>query len=176
MASDPSFAPLAAAPGRACGGCTLCCKVYAIPELQKPPGVWCRHCAPGKGCKIHDETPEQCRLFNCLWMTDGKMPDAWRPDRAKFVLSIFPQNGFIYGQVDPGAPDAWRREPYFGGLKGLARSLLDERRHVVMFVGGEATLVMPEDAIPLGKMTPRDQFRIEPAFGPRGPTWKAIRA
>ena len=44
-----------------------------------------------------------------------------------------------------------------------------------MFVGDEATLVMPDDAIPLGKMTAADQFRIEPAFGPNGPTWRAAR-
>jgi hypothetical protein len=44
-----------------------------------------------------------------------------------------------------------------------------------MFVGEEATLVMPDDAIPLGKMTAADQFRIEPAFGAKGPTWQATR-
>jgi hypothetical protein len=29
----------AAAPGCECGSGTLCCKVYALPELAKPPGV-----------------------------------------------------------------------------------------------------------------------------------------
>lgn len=176
MASNLQFVPFMAAPGRACGGCTLCCKVYALPELEKPAGQWCKHCAPGNGCKVHDNPPSpQCSQFFCLWMTDAKLPDAWRPDRAKFVLSIFPPNGFVYGQVDPGSPGAWREEPYFAGLKSLARSLLEERRHVIMFVGDEATLVMPDDAVPLGKMTAADQFRIEPAFGPKGPTWRAAR-
>jgi len=173
--ADLFFVPFSAAPDRACGSCTLCCKVYALPEFQKPPGVWCRECAPGKGCKIHDAAPEQCRQFNCLWLTDGKMPDAWRPDRAKFVLSIFPPNGFVYGQVDPGSPFAWRKEPYFSGLKAFARTIVEERRHVIMFVGDEATLIMPDDAIPLGRMTPEDRFRIEPAFGPKGPTWRATK-
>ena len=108
-------------------------------------------------------------------MTDGRLPEAWRPDRAKFVLSVFPPNGFVYGQVDPGAPGAWRKEPYFSGLKSLARSILPERRHVIMFVAEEATLVMPEEAIALGKMTAQDRFRIEPAFGPNGPTYRATR-
>ena len=166
----------AAAPGRACGGCTLCCKVYALPELEKPPGVWCRHCAPGKGCKIHDALPEQCRRFNCLWMTDGTMPDEWRPDKAKFVLSVYPANGFVYGQVDPGSPVAWRKPPYFDGLRAMAKALLEERRHVLMFVGDEATLILPDEALPLGKMTARDNFRIEPVFGPKGQTWRATRA
>ncbi len=170
-----SFMPYAAASGRACGSCTLCCKVYALPELEKPPGAWCKHCAPGKGCGIHDAAPEQCRLFFCLWMTDGKMPNEWRPDRARFVLSIYPQNGFVYGQVDPGSPGAWRRAPYYDGLRAMARTLLGERRHVVMFVGNEATLIMPDEALPLGKMSARDSFRIEQVFGPKGPTWRAAR-
>ncbi len=175
MTSTMVVAPYEAAPGRACGACALCCKVYALPELEKPPGVWCGHCTPGRGCKIHDAPPEQCRRFYCLWMSDGSLPEAWRPDQAKFVLSIFPPNGFVYGQVDPGSPGAWRREPYFSGLRSLARTILSERRHVVMFLGEDATLVMPDEAVPLGRMTAADQFRIEPAFGPGGPTWRAAR-
>jgi len=175
MISTMVVTPYGAAAGRACGPCALCCKVYALPEFEKPPGVWCRECAPGKGCRIHERAPERCQKFFCLWMTDGALPEAWRPDHAKFVLSIFPPNGFVYGQIDPGSPAAWRKEPYFGGLKSLAQTLLAERRHVIMFLGDEATLIMPNEAIPLGKMTAADRFRIEPAFGPKGPTWRATK-
>ncbi len=175
MSATMVVTPYAAAPGRACGACTLCCKVYALPELEKPPGVWCKHCKPGKGCAIHDAAPNQCRKFFCLWMTDGKMPDEWRPDRARFVLSIFPPTGFVYGQVDPGAPGAWRRQPYYDGLRRMARTLIEEGRHVIMLVGDEATLVMPEEAVLLGRMASHDQFRIEQVFGPKGPTWRATK-
>jgi hypothetical protein len=167
--------PYSAAPGRECGSCTLCCKVYALPELGKPPGVWCKHCAPGKGCAIHEAPPDQCRQFFCLWMTDGTMPAEWKPDRARFVLSIYPTNGFIYGQVDPGSPGAWRRAPYFDGLCAMAKTLLEQKRHVIMFVGDQATLVMPDETLSLGAMTANDNFRIEPAFGPNGPTWRATK-
>ena len=163
------------APGRECGACTMCCKVYTFPEIAKPAGVWCRHCTPGRGCAIHDALPNQCREFFCLWMMDGTMPPGWRPDRAKFVLTVFPQNGWVYGQVDPGAPGAWRRAPYFDGLRAMARMLLDQRRHLIMFVGEEATLVMPEEAVPLGRMTAEDSFRIDQVFGPKGPTWRATK-
>ena len=176
MTSTMVVAPYEAAPGRACGSCTLCCKVYALPELQKPPGVWCQHCTPGKGCGIHAAQPEQCRRFFCHWMTNGNLPDEWKPDRARFVLTIYPSNGFVLGQVDPGSPAAWRRQPDYDGLRTMARKLLEERRHVIMLVGEEATLVMPDGAIPLGRMTAADEFRIEPAFGPNGPTWRATRA
>jgi len=167
-----SFAP---APGRACSSCTLCCKVYALPEFNKPPGVWCKHCSPGKGCAIHDAAPDQCRQFFCLWMTDAEMPDDWRPDRARFVLSVYPPNGFIYGQVDPGAPGAWRRAPYYDRLRGMARALLSQRRHIIMFAGDDATLVMPDEPLPLGRMSAADNFRIEQTFGPKGPTWRATK-
>jgi len=38
--------------GRACGTCTLCCKVVAVTELAKAAGQWCLHCRPGRGCSI----------------------------------------------------------------------------------------------------------------------------
>jgi hypothetical protein len=108
-------------------------------------------------------------------MTDGAMPAEWKPDRARFVLSVYPTNGFIYGQVDPGAPAAWRKAPYFEGLRAMAKALLEQKRHVIMFVGDQATLVMPDETLSLGAMTANDNFRIEPAFGPNGPTWRATK-
>jgi hypothetical protein len=108
-------------------------------------------------------------------MTDGGMSAEWRPDRARFVLSNNPTNGFLYGQVDPGSPGARRRAPYFDALRAMAKTLLEERRHVIMFAGDSATLVMPDEAVPLGRMTEKDNFRVEPAFGPKGPTWRATK-
>jgi hypothetical protein len=175
ISGSMSVMPYAPAPGRACGACAMCCKVYTFPEIGKPAGAWCKYCTPGKGCSIHDNVPDPCRDFFCLWMTDGTMPDAWRPDRARFVLTVYPANGFIYGQVDPSAPGAWRKAPYYDRLRAMARTLLDQRRHVIMFVGDEATLVMPDEPLALGKMTPQDNFRIEPTFGPKGPTWRATK-
>jgi hypothetical protein len=91
------------------------------------------------------------------------------------VLTVYPPNGFIYGQVDPGSPDTWRKAPYYDRLRAMAKALLDQRRHVVMFAGDEATLVMPGEALPLGKWTPQDSFRVEQVFGPNGPAWRAAR-
>src|ERR1700719_447449 len=44
-------------PGRACGTCMMCCKVPAIEEFAKPPGVWCKHAVSGRGCGIYAERP-----------------------------------------------------------------------------------------------------------------------
>ena len=73
-------------PGRACGSCMLCCKVPYIEEFEKPPGVWCRHAAAGKGCTIYGSHPPACRAFYCHWMLDASFGPQWKPDRAKFVV------------------------------------------------------------------------------------------
>lgn len=103
------------------------------------------------------------------------MPDEWKPERSKIVLTLFPGNGFLYAQVDPGSPQAWRKAPYYDQLRAWARSLIDKGRHVIVFVNDQAMLIMPEEAIALGPMKPTDNLRIERAFGPKGPTYKVER-
>lgn len=161
---------------RECGSCALCCKVYHVPAVEKPAGVWCRHCEPGVGCGIHATRPTHCRKFFCHWITDKNVPDVWKPDRSRIVLTIFPGNGFLYAQVDPGSPQAWRKAPYYDDLRRMAKRLNAENRHVIVFVGDIATLIMPDEAVSLGKMSAEDNFRVEPAFGPKGPTFRAVRA
>jgi len=75
----------AAVAQRQCGGCTACCKTHEIRELAKPPGQWCPHCRPGRGCAIYESRPEECRTFGCLWLA-GYGPDRIRPDRSRVVL------------------------------------------------------------------------------------------
>jgi hypothetical protein len=107
-------------------------------------------------------------------MGDPTLPDVWKPDHSHIVLSFFPGNGFLYAQVDPGAPQAWRKAPYFDDLRRFARRLNERSRHVIVFVNDVATLILPEGPVPLGKMTAEDDFRLEPAFGPNGPTYRAV--
>lgn len=164
MTLDPTAFRMTPAPGRDCGTCTLCCKVYEVPVLEKPAGTWCRHCTPGRGCGIHETRPEHCRAFFCLWMTDGRMPDHWKPERSKIVMSVFPSTGFIHAQVDPGAPQAWRKEPYLTELQRFAADLLKERRHVIVFVGSNATLIMPTGPVPMGHMSPEEGFVVRPSM------------
>ena len=175
MPLDPTAFVQTPAPGRDCGTCTLCCKVYDVPVLDKPRGQWCRHCLPGKGCGIHDTRPEHCRVFFCLWMTDGSFPEHWKPERSKIVLTIFPENGFLYGQVDPGTPRAFEKEPYAGELKRFAADLLKQNRHVIMFVNDQATLILPDQTVPMGRMGPRDLFRLERVFRDGRASYDVVR-
>ena len=92
------------------------------------------------------------------------------------VLSVFPQNGFIYVQVDPGAPSAWRKQPYYDQLHRWAEASLQRGRHVIVFVNDAATLIMPGQDVPLGAMNPADGFSVRQTFGPGGMTYEVTRA
>ena len=165
---DPAQFVSEPAPGRSCGTCTLCCKVYDVPVLDKPAGRWCQHCRPGRGCGIHDSRPQHCRSFNCLWMTAPWLGPDWKPDRSKMVLSIDPETRFLFVQVDPGAAAAWRREPYYRQLKQWAAASLPQRRHVVVFLNKSATVVLPDRDVPLGEIEAGDRIVARERATPTG--------
>src|SRR5215210_6075365 len=75
------------APDKSCGSCTLCCKLLAIGELDKPRDRWCDHCVPGQGCQIYESRPRECAHFECGWKVDERLGPEWRPDRCKFLLA-----------------------------------------------------------------------------------------
>ncbi|HEX8168059.1 MAG TPA: hypothetical protein VF601_20000 [Beijerinckiaceae bacterium] len=155
---DPQQFASQPAPGKDCGTCTLCCKVFDVPSLNKPMGQWCRHCLPGKGCGIHATRPEHCRAFHCLWMTAPWLGPEWKPERSKMVLTVDPATRFLLVQVDPGNAAAWRREPYYGQLKQWAAASLREKRHVVVFLNKSATVVLPDRDVALGVIEPGDRI------------------
>ncbi|MDB5590450.1 hypothetical protein [Enterovirga sp.] len=155
---DPAAFATEPAPGRECGTCTLCCKVYDVPSLLKPAGQWCRHCRPGRGCGIHETRPQHCRSFHCLWMTQGWLGPDWKPERAKMVLTIDPATRFLLVQVDPGSANAWRADPYYRQLKQWAAAAMPRRQHVVVFLNKSATVILPDRDVPLGVMGPGDRI------------------
>ena len=171
--SAHNHAPLV--PGRDCGSCTMCCKVYKIEALGKPEGQWCTHCKIGASCRIYDTRPDDCRQFFCLWRTDANFPDSWKPNVSKLTAALYPKNGFIYVQVDASSPQAWRKEPYFSTLKSWAANLLPHNRHILVFVRDQATLIMPTGPIPIGPMSPDDGFVVRETFTPAGKTYAVER-
>ena len=82
---------------RVCGSCTICCKVPAIPEFDKPCHRWCTHCEPGRGCSIYAERPQRCRDFLCLWMQWPALDDKLRPDRSGVLL--MPRPHPLHGRI-----------------------------------------------------------------------------
>ena len=102
---------------RTCGGCTYCCKVMAVTELDKPPGRWCQHCDIGVGCKAYADRPEGCRAFECFWLQSGNfppgqelyvMPEEMRPDKIKVVFGGTQNARMSMVYVDPATPDQWQ--------------------------------------------------------------------
>ena len=84
------------------------------------------------------------------------------------MATIFPSTGFIYVQVDPGQPRAWTREPYRSELARWSGQLLKSGRHLLVFVNDDATLIIENEAVPLGRMTPGEGFRVGRRMTPQG--------
>src|SRR5256714_12397075 len=95
---------------RECGDCTMCCKIMGITSLAKPPGVWCSHCRPGRGCAIYGQRPQDCRDFVCGYLRMPELDERWKPSVCKFVISSDEAQTHIKIVVDTARPDAWRRE------------------------------------------------------------------
>lgn len=159
--------PAGASP-RKCGTCTLCCKVLGIVALSKPANVWCPHCAPRQGCKIYPDRPAECRTFSCGWLIDTSVPDEWRPDKSKLV--IFPDEDpqRILVHVDPGSPEAWRREPYYSVLRRFAAQRLQAGGTVLVVVKGKTTMILPDGEVFLGVVEDGDKVVLNHIQDPGG--------
>lgn len=110
---------------RACGSCSLCCKVMGVLDVQppKPDHEWCSHASPGCGCIIYDSRPESCRVFHCMWLVDTRIKDHWFPAKSKIVIHTYADHGskYIAFIVDPAYPLRWREEPWFSDIKHMAK-------------------------------------------------------
>lgn len=142
-----------AAAGKACGACGMCCKVLHISELEKPAGVWCGHFRKGGGCGDYAGRPGACRGFLCLWITSEKLDDAWRPDKAGFLMYSDRDGKRLNVVVDPGKPTAWRREPYYSRLKAMSRRALDGYELLVC-IGDRRIVMFPSEDVDLGVLNP----------------------
>lgn len=85
---------------RECNGCTMCCKLLGVIELEKPAGKQCQHCNPGVGCKIYEQRPQGCKEFACLWL-QGLAPEEMKPDETKVVLDVRTDGTGIVMHCDP---------------------------------------------------------------------------
>jgi hypothetical protein len=140
-------------PGRACGTCSLCCKVLRIAEFAKPAGQWCTHCRPGKGCGIHATRPFVCRGFYCEWMISKGLGPEWRPEQAKFALFKTSGGRRLTAHVDPGFPSAWRRSPYYENFKAWAVQAVQktpEMDLVDVMIGEHVIVILPDREVDLG--------------------------
>lgn len=106
--------------GRQCGGCTLCCRLLPVRELDKGANQRCQH-QSHRGCKVYRKfaMPDSCRLWSCRWLVDPKTAKLHRPDRTGYVVDIMPdlvrvtrgatteEYQALQVWCDPHRPDAW---------------------------------------------------------------------
>jgi hypothetical protein len=148
---------------KSCGGCSLCCKLFDVTWLDKPKpaGQWCHHCKPGRGCAIWQSLPQKCGDYYCVWRLDPQLGEEWKPERARFILTHAHQDAPLAVVVDPGMPDAYRREPYWSRLKQTAREHLEGRGStIVVFRGERLSLIFPEEEIPVPPGVSLQEIRI----------------
>lgn len=148
--------------GRECGACSLCCLLLNVPEAGKPEHGWCPHCVKGRGCGIYETRPDICRGYACLWLSDGNIPDHWRPMQAKLVLDFLappadaPEGAWavLRVHVHPKHPHRWREEPYRSDLRRIARNGLMGNPfpfNMVVIVKGEwRWIVLPDHEVEYG--------------------------
>jgi len=155
-------------PGRACGTCTMCCKLIAVTELGKQPGSWCPHCVRGKGCGIYETRPTECRTFFCHWMVEKGLGPDWKPERSKIIL-VTSQGGHLTAFVDPGTPAAWRGAPYFDTLRRWAHdgARAKPMRIVSVRIGTRGIVILPDREVDLGTVGPNETIQVAPGQGGR---------
>jgi hypothetical protein len=144
MAASPNTTP------RGCDGCTLCCKVLAIDEIEKPAATWCPHCKPGIGCGIYADRPAACRDFVCGFLSQPDIGEEWRPSRSKMVLIAEPEFQRIAAHCDPQRPDAWRGEPYHSQLRQWAARAVATGGQVHACVRRHTYVILPDRDIDVG--------------------------
>lgn len=139
--------------GKTCGDCGLCCKLLGIQALDKAPGAWCRHYKRGSGCGQYAMRPDACRGFECLWLQSEKLDDAWKPNRAKFVMYTERQDKRLNVVVDPATPSAWKSDPYYSRLKAMSQRAY-HGHELVVAIGDQRIVIFPEEDVDLGIMNP----------------------
>ena len=156
-------------PYRSCNDCTMCCKLMAVDSFEKPRAVWCQHCNQKRGCKIYDNRPQECRSFYCGYRRIASIDDRWKPSKCKFLINYEEAYGRIVIHVDPVRPDAWRMEPFYGVLKQWSLNAVRQKSFVIVWVGGNATLVYPDYDRDLGPVRDDQVFVPVVRITKRGP-------
>jgi hypothetical protein len=82
-----------------CGDCWMCCRVPEVKEIGKSAGERCKNYVIGEGCKIYENRPEECRLFECSYFQMEKAFEGLRPDSCGIMFEKISDNVF-FGSIE----------------------------------------------------------------------------
>jgi hypothetical protein len=141
--------PLPRAEPRTCGGCSACCYIPSLPELQKLAYTTCRH-DTAKGCDAYAERPAPCRAYRCLWL-DGDVGDVEdRPDMLGLAFDL--PDVIRDDPLHEGIHVVCARELWPGGSEGPRASILLLKLAAAMLVrltfhGGRTQVTGPRSLV-----------------------------
>jgi len=107
-----------------CGNCTLCCKFLNIKETDSKPGNYCKHCEPGVACKIYNERPEPCRIFECAWKQMNHPGEELKPDKCNVLFEKWSDHVMV-GVTDSELSDLILRQIDFFRSEGISVLMVD---------------------------------------------------
>lgn len=141
----------------------MCCKLMAIPSLEKPRHSWCPNYVSRRGCGIYAERPRECSAFECLYLAHPALGDAWRPDKARFMIWVGRQENRLMVEVDPAHAGAWKREPYYSELRRWADRTQRNVTEILVRTGTHVQMLFPEGEVDLG---PEQNLPIASGYEP----------
>jgi hypothetical protein len=157
---------------RECGGCYLCCRTYAIPELHILEGQRCPEIVETSGgghCGSYDTRAPVCQRFRCLWLEGWReLRDIHRPDliRTIFTWAVAPAT-----VAAVGLPGVLRANVSAAGPQGAGRLVIErlaERLCVIEIRAGSAELHGPS-------ALRRAMLDVIGAVGPKGAGFADVR-
>ncbi|MDG2333441.1 MAG: hypothetical protein P8Q97_04380 [Myxococcota bacterium] len=112
---------------RACGECSLCCRVLRVDELDKLGGVPCVHQdVDAPGCSVHAQRPNICRSYRCLWLSGG-LEEGDRPDRLGAVVDVVADGSLVRLEIRSLLPGAFDASPRLAAIAEEYRSSMPVR-------------------------------------------------
>lgn len=128
-----------------CDGCTLCCKLLRIDETNSIPNEICKYCGD-VSCKIYNERPESCSIFECAWKQMENADIDLRPDNCGTLFEKWSDTVMV-GVTDVGISTLIHKQIDFFRSEGISVLFLDHSKkskgyflaskHTKEFVKGE---------------------------------------
>lgn len=108
-----------------CGSCTLCCKLLNIKETDSKPGEYCKHCNPDIGCKIYEERPESCQIFECAWKQMRYAGKDLRPDKCFIMFEKWSDNVMVGTTTEDSISDLVLRQIEYFKNEGISTLMIN---------------------------------------------------